>query len=70
VVNWGEWFKVRLNKEMITIQMKARKVGNSLIGLALTLVAKHYVVLEYTKENEKEPITFSQRPKKTRKKTL
>ncbi len=42
IVNWAKWFKVQLHKEMIVIQKKARKVGNNLIGLAFTLVAKHY----------------------------
>jgi hypothetical protein len=42
IVNWAKWFKVQLHKEMIAIQKKAKKVRNNLIGLALTLVAKHY----------------------------
>lgn len=42
IVNWAKWLKVQLHKEMIAIQKKARKVGNNLIGLARTLVAKHY----------------------------
>jgi hypothetical protein len=41
-----------------------------LIGLFFTLVAKHYVALKYTKEDEEEPIAFLQWPKKTRKKTF
>jgi hypothetical protein len=41
---------------MIVAQRKVRKVRNSLIGLTFTLVAKHYVALEYTKEDEEEPI--------------
>jgi hypothetical protein len=40
-----------------------------LIGLALTLVAKHFAALKYTKEDEKEPIAFLQCIKKTRKRT-
>jgi hypothetical protein len=43
---------------MIIIQRKARKVGNSLIGRAFTLVIKYYVALEYVEEDEKEPIVF------------
>lgn len=57
-INWVEQFKVRLHKEMITIQRKAKKVGNCLIEPTLTLVTKYYVVLEYAKEDEKEPIVF------------
>jgi hypothetical protein len=41
---------------MIIVQKKAKKVGNSLIGLAFTLVAKHYATLEYIKEDEDELI--------------
>ncbi len=52
MVNWAKWFKVRLHKEMIAIQRKARRVGNNLISLALILVVKHYTTLEYTKEGE------------------
>ncbi len=70
IVNWAEWFKVRLHKEVIAIQRTAGKVGNSLIGPALTLIVKYYVALEYTKEDEEELIIFLQRPKKTRKKML
>jgi hypothetical protein len=40
-----------------------------LIGLALTLVAKHFAALKYTKEDEEEPIAFLQCIKKTRKRT-
>ncbi len=58
IFNWVEWFKVQLHKEMIIIQRKARKVGNSLIGRAFTLVIKYYVALEYVEEDEKEPIVF------------
>lgn len=43
---------------------------NNLIGLALTLVAKHYVASKYTKEDKHEPIVFLQHPKKTRKRTF
>jgi hypothetical protein len=70
IFNWVEWFKVQLHKEMIVIQKKARKVRNSLIGCALTLVIKYYVALEYAEEDEKEPIVFLQRPKKKRKRML
>ncbi len=41
-----------------------------MIGPTLTLVAKHYTTLEYTKEDEEEPIAFLQCPKKTRKRTF
>jgi hypothetical protein len=69
-VNWVEWFKVQLHKEMITIQRKAKKVGNNLVGPTFTLVTKYYATLEYTKEDEEELIVHLQRPKKTRKRTL
>ncbi len=57
-VNWAKWFKVQLQKEMIAISKKAKKVGNSLIGPVFTLVAKHYVALEYIEEDEEEPIAY------------
>lgn len=66
-INWAKWFTVRLHKEMIVVQRKARKVRNSLIKPTLILVEKHYDALEYTKEDEKEPIAHFQRLKKTRK---
>jgi len=62
--------KYILHKEMIAIQRKVGKVGNNLIGLAFTLVAKHYTTLEYIEEDEKESIAHLQCPKKTRKRTL
>jgi hypothetical protein len=34
-----------------------------LIGLALILVAKHYVALEYIEEDEEKPIIFFHMPK-------
>lgn len=52
MVNSAEWFKVRLHKEMIAFQRKARKVGNNLISLDLILVVKHYTTPKYTKEGE------------------
>jgi hypothetical protein len=53
---------------MIIVQRKVGKVENTLIGRALILVTKYYVVLEYKEEDENEPIVFLQRPKKTKKK--
>jgi hypothetical protein len=41
-----------------------------LIIPTLTFVAKHYVALKYTKENEEELIAHLQCPKKTRKRML
>ncbi len=41
-----------------------------MIGPTLILVAKHYIALKYTKEDEEEPIAHLQRPKKTRKRTV
>jgi hypothetical protein len=70
IVNWAEWFKVRLHKKMIVVHRKVGKVGNSLIGHALTFVTKYFDTLEYTKENENKLIIFLQCPKKTRKKTF
>jgi hypothetical protein len=70
MVNWAKWFKIQLHKEMIVVQRKARKVRNSLIKPTLILVEKHYDALEYTKEDEKEPIAHFQRLKKTRKMML
>jgi hypothetical protein len=52
MVNWAKWFKVKLHKDMIVVQRKAGKIGNNLLGLAFTLVVKHYSALEYTKEDE------------------
>jgi hypothetical protein len=46
------------------------KVGNGLIGPILTLIAKHYAALKYTKEDENELITHFQCLKKTRKMKL
>jgi hypothetical protein len=50
--------------------VRGGEIRSSLIGLAFTLVAKHYMTLKYTKEDEKQPIEHVQCPKKTRKKTL
>jgi hypothetical protein len=55
---------------MIIVQRKVGKIRNNLVGHALSLVAKHYTTLKYTKENEEQPIGHLQHPKKTRKKTL
>jgi hypothetical protein len=41
-----------------------------LIGLAFTVVAKHYTTLEYIEEDEEESIAHLQCPKKTRKRML
>ncbi len=46
IVNWVEWFKMRLHKEMIAAQRKVGKIGNSLVGHVFTLVAKHYTTLK------------------------
>jgi len=70
MINWVEWFKVQLHKEMIVVQRKAGKAVNNLIGPTLTLVAKHYVASKYTKEDEQKPIVFLQHPKTARKQTL
>jgi hypothetical protein len=55
---------------MIVILRKAGKVGNNLIGLAYTLVAKHYTTLEYIEEDEGKSIAHLQCPKRTRKRAL
>ncbi len=44
---------------MIIVQRKVGKVGNNLIELALTIVAKHYATFEYIEEDEEE-LTRSQ----------
>jgi hypothetical protein len=69
-INWFEWFKVQLHKEMIVVQRKARKVRNSLVGPIFILMAKYYNAVEYMEEDEAEPITHLQRQKKTRKRML
>jgi len=70
VVNCIEWFKVILHKEMIVVQRKVGKVRNNLVGLVLTLVMKHYSALEYTKEDEEQPIGHFQCLINTRRRTL
>jgi hypothetical protein len=50
IFNWVEWFKVRLHKDMVVVQRKARKIGNNLVGHALILIVKHYSALEYIEE--------------------
>jgi hypothetical protein len=65
--NWAKWFKVRLHKEMVAVQGKVGKIGNSLVGPTLILVTKYYITLEYMKEDEEELITHLQCPKKTTK---
>jgi hypothetical protein len=70
IVNWDEWFEIRLHAEMIIVQRKAREVRNNLIGLVFTLVAKHYITLKYIEEDEEESIAHLQCPKKTRKRML
>jgi hypothetical protein len=63
IVNWAECFKLWLHKEIIAIQKKARKVGNNLVGHALTLIAKHYAILEYIEEDEELSIGQVSLPK-------
>ncbi len=70
MVNCAEWFKVRLHKEMIVVQRRARKVRNNLDGLVLIMVMKHYNALKYTKENEEQPIGHLQCLINTRRRTF
>jgi hypothetical protein len=56
LVNWVEWFKMRLHKEMIVVKRKVGKVGNYFVNPPFTLVAKYYSALEYTKEDKEQPI--------------
>lgn len=42
-VNWVDWFSTRLQNEVGTIQNKARKQGNTLVGPTFTHVAHYYI---------------------------
>jgi hypothetical protein len=45
---------------MITVQRKAIKIGNNLVGYVFILVAKYYIALEYMEEDEEELIMHLQ----------
>ncbi len=55
MVNWAEWFKVGLHKEVIVVHRKVGKIGNSLIGPILPLwqnTMLHYNTQRKMKRNQ------------------
>jgi hypothetical protein len=42
-MNWVVWFSHKLQNVIIAIQCKARKIRNTLAGLALTIIGHHYL---------------------------
>ncbi len=42
-VNWVACFSHKLQNEIIAIQCKARKIGNTLAGPALTIIGHHFL---------------------------
>jgi hypothetical protein len=42
-VNWAIWFSRKLQNEIIVIQRKIRKNGNTLVEPTLTIIGHHYL---------------------------
>jgi hypothetical protein len=42
-VNWATWFSQKLQNEIIAIQCKARKNGNTLVRPILTIIGHHFL---------------------------
>jgi len=42
-VNWVVWFSQKLQNEIIAIQRRVGKIGNTLIGPSLTIIGHHFL---------------------------
>jgi hypothetical protein len=42
-VNWVVWFSQKLQNEIIAIQRKVGKIGNTLTGPSLTIIGHHFL---------------------------
>jgi len=51
-VNWATWFSQKLQNEIIVIQCKAGKIGNTLAEPTLTIIG-HYFLKQWEPEKEK-----------------
>jgi hypothetical protein len=49
--NWAFWFSQKLQNKIITIQCKARKISNTLVGPTLTIFG-HYFLKQWELEKE------------------
>jgi len=50
-VNWATWFSQKLQNEIIAIQCKTRKFGNTLAEPTLTIIG-HYLLKQWELEKE------------------
>jgi len=58
-VNWALWFTQKLQNDILVVQRKVCRLGNTLVGPTLTIIGTYH--LDHFVENPKRPMTIGKR---------